>query len=71
MTDRHRISGKDATYVALEASKRGPVCLEPSGEAAPAQVIDLSMRSSGPETTPVSERPRRVSGSPRLEMTNA
>jgi hypothetical protein len=57
MTDRHRISGKDATYVALEASKRGPVCLEPSGEAAPAQVIDLSMRSSGPETTPGERTP--------------
>jgi hypothetical protein len=57
MTERHRISGKDATYVALEASKRGPVRLEASGEAAPAQAIDLPMRSATPETAPGERRP--------------
>jgi hypothetical protein len=27
---KHRISGKDATYVAMEAAKRGPIRVEPS-----------------------------------------
>jgi hypothetical protein len=33
MAERPRISGKDATNLALEGSKRGPVRLEPSGDA--------------------------------------
>jgi hypothetical protein len=39
MSDRPRISGKDAANIALEARTRGPVRLEASGDAESANVV--------------------------------
>jgi hypothetical protein len=42
MSERPRISGKDAANIALEARTRGPVRLEPSGDPESANVVALA-----------------------------
>jgi hypothetical protein len=41
MSERPRISGKDAANIALEARTRGPVRLEASGDPESANVVAL------------------------------
>jgi hypothetical protein len=46
---KHRISWKDATYVAMEAAKRGPIRVEPSPDDDSQRRLSLSGDGTRPE----------------------
>jgi hypothetical protein len=49
MSERPRISGKDAANIAFEACRRGPVRLEASGDPESANVVALGAPPTAPE----------------------
>jgi hypothetical protein len=64
------ISGKEATYVALEGNKRGPIALEPAAGKAPASA-NVPEPGSRSETTNARRKPPvRVRNPPRIIATD-
>jgi len=57
MTQRPHISGKDATNIALEAGKRGPIRLEAPADAGSANIVPLTSATGALETTAVERKP--------------
>lgn len=60
MTERTRISGKDAANLALEAGKRGPIRLETPADAACDKVVALASSTSASAAAGERKPPPRV-----------